>query len=83
LIDQTCLRVDQSILIARKQFQFLHDGAIWLQAAQLGQIKAAQLRQQLGINGIGLRTCGLAQLIRHLRIDGIDRDALLQQEGDQ
>ncbi len=83
LVDQARLRLDQRILIARERFQFVHRGAIGLQAAQLGQVEATGLGQQIGINAIGLGACRFAQLIGGLGIDGIDREPRLQQEGNQ
>ena len=35
------------------------------------------------VNLIGLGSCRFAQLIGGLRVDGIDRDARFQQEGDE
>jgi muconolactone delta-isomerase len=83
LVDQTGLGLDQCILIAGERFQLGHDGAIRLQAAQLGQLKATHLGKPVGVNLIGLGSCRCAQLIGGLRVDGIDRDARFQQERDE
>ena len=83
LVHQTCLRLDQSILIAGERFQFLHGGAIRLQSAQLTQVKTTHLRQQMRVNLIGLGSRRFAQLIGRLGVDGIDGDTSFQQERDQ
>ena len=83
LVHQARLGLDQGILIAGQCFQFLHNGAIRLQSAQLGQVKAAYLGQQMGVNLIGLGSCRFAQLIGRLGVHRIDRDPRFQQESDQ
>src|SRR5260370_9392888 len=83
LVHQARLRLDQRILIARQRFQLGHGGTIWLQSAQLGQVQATDLRQQMRVNLIGLGSRRFAQLICRLGVDGIDRDASFQQERDQ
>ena len=80
LVDQALLRLDQCILIAGERFQLGHGGTIWLQAAQLGQVQATDLGQQMRVNLIGLGSRRSAQLIGRLGGDGIDRDPSFQQE---
>jgi hypothetical protein len=77
------LRLDQHILIASERFQLSHAGAIRLQSAQLRQVKATQLGQQMRINAVGLGSCRFAQPIGALRVHRIHRDARFQQEGDE
>ena len=83
LVHQARLGLDQGVLIARERFQLLHDRAIRLQSAQLSQVKAAYLGQQMCVNLISLGSCGFAQLIGRLGVDRIDWDASFQQEGDE
>src|SRR5207237_4167820 len=83
LIDQTRLHADQSILIAREQFQFGDLLTIWAQAVQIGQVSASCLSQQVSVNRIGLGSrCG-SPTINSARIDRIDWPARFKQVSDQ
>src|SRR6266704_1954940 len=83
LIDQACLALDQPILIPRQQFELGYQRRIWLQLAQVRQITAAGLGQQIGIHRIRLDSSCIAATINGLGIDRIDGEASFQQGCDQ
>jgi hypothetical protein len=70
LVDQARLTLDQAILIARQQFEFAHDGAIGLQLAQVRQITAAGLGQQIGIHHVGFDSAALRRRSTVLGLTG-------------
>jgi len=49
LIHQTCLHLDQGVLVAGEQFEFCHRLTLWSETMQIGQVSSSRFRQQVGI----------------------------------
>ena len=83
LIHQTCLHLDQGVLVAGEQFEFCHRLTIWSETMQIGQVSSSRFRQQGGIYRIRLRTRCCSPTIDGARIHRIDWPPCLQQVSNQ
>ena len=83
LVDQARLTVDQTLLVTRHGFEFLHDGSIGLPSPQIAKLGFAVFSQQIGINLICFGPRRTAVTIDGLGIDRIDGEACFQQRGDE
>jgi len=72
LVDQPRLGLDQAVLVTREHLELGDEGAVRRQAPQVGQIAAPCARQQVGVDGVGLRAGGLTLSIDGLRVDRVD-----------
>ena len=83
LVHQARLHLDQGILVARQGLEFGHDLAIRCEPAQVRQVSAARLGEQIGIDEIGLGPGSRSTAIHGARIHRIHRPARLQQVRDE
>ena len=83
LVDQARPALDQGILVACEDFEFLHQRTIRFQRAQVYQIGASGFRQQIGVNRIGLGSRSTAPTIHCFRVDWIHSESCFQQGRNQ
>jgi hypothetical protein len=81
LVDQARLTLDQAILIAGQQLEFSDQRGIRSQLAQVRQLRASGLGQQIGIHCIGFQPGGIAPAIDGLGIERRDDEAGLKPRG--
>src|SRR5437868_10082461 len=80
LIDQAGLHLNQAILITRKSLEFGDLFTFGRESVQIREIGSPSLRQQIGIDSIGLGARGRALPVNRAWIDGIHWPPLFQQE---
>jgi hypothetical protein len=83
LVDQTGLLLDEALLVAREHREFPHQVAIRDRAAQLTEFAAAQARERVGVQRVGLGPGGLAQCLEPAGVDGVEGQARLHERGDE
>ena len=83
LIDQPGLHLDQSILVAGEDFEFLDQFALGVEPTPIGEIGPSGFRQQLGINRVRFGSRRGTPPFNGAWVNRIDRPALLQQIGNQ